>query len=45
MRELADKNTFDAIVKLFNIFGYFGIEYDFQVLLRFTDASAPVAGC
>lgn len=41
MRELADKNTFDAIVNWFNSFGYFGIEDDFQVLLRFTDALRP----
>lgn len=41
MRELDDKNTFDAIVNWFNSFGYFGIEDDFQVLLRFADALRP----
>lgn len=41
MRELGDKNTFDAIVNWFNSFGYFGIEDDFQVLLCFTDALRP----
>ncbi len=41
MRELDDKSTFDAIVNWFNSFGYFGIEDDFQVLLRFAEALRP----
>lgn len=41
MRELDDKNTFDAIVNWFNSFGYFGTEDNFQVLLRFAAALRP----
>jgi biotin carboxylase len=41
MRELDDKNTYDVIVNWFNSFGYFGIEDDFQVLLRFAEALCP----
>jgi len=41
MRELDEKNSFDAIVNWFNSFGYFGIEDDFQVLLHFADALRP----
>lgn len=41
MRELDEKNSFDAIVNWFNSFGYFGIEDDFQVLLHFANALRP----
>lgn len=41
MRELDEKNSFDAIVNWFNSFGYFGIEDDFRVLLNFADALRP----
>ncbi|MBI4958337.1 MAG: methyltransferase domain-containing protein [Desulfovibrio sp.] len=41
MRELPDKNAFDAIINWFNSFGYFGIEDDFEVLSRFARALRP----
>jgi biotin carboxylase/SAM-dependent methyltransferase len=41
MRELPDRNAFDAIVNWFNSFGYFGIEDDFEVLTRFAAALRP----
>ncbi|MHC1711633.1 MAG: methyltransferase domain-containing protein [Solidesulfovibrio sp.] len=41
MRELADRESFDAIVNWFNSFGYFGIEDDFEVLSRFAAALRP----
>ncbi|MFP5258414.1 MAG: methyltransferase domain-containing protein [Acidobacteriota bacterium] len=41
MRRLADREAFDAIVNWFNSFGYFGIEDDFEVLVRFAEALRP----
>lgn len=41
MRDLRDRDTYDAIVNWFNSFGYFGIEDDFEVLSRFAAALRP----
>lgn len=41
MRALSDREMFDAVVNWCNSFGYFGIEDDFEVLLRFADALRP----
>jgi SAM-dependent methyltransferase len=41
MRALRERDAFDAIVNWFNSFGYFGIEDDFEVLLRFAAALRP----
>ena len=41
MREIDDKNTFDAIVNWFDSFGYFGTEDNFQMLLHFAAALRP----
>jgi biotin carboxylase/predicted RNA methylase len=41
VRELAEREAFDAIVNWFDSFGYFDIEDDFEVLRRFAGALRP----